>query len=161
MTNLHATMFQSHPSTRNRTLARPNSRFAASALETLVAFTLLSCVLSVSLPLVVRHKRLLTAQQNERLALDELSNQLDRLCTMPLANLPEALHDLAPSPFLSARLSGATLSGEMNEESLGTRITLHLRFPDTKRAAVPLTMSTWVFPDPTKPSADTAEGGTP
>lgn len=152
-------MFQSHPSTRNRTPARPDSRLAASSLETLVAFTLLSCVLSVSLPLVVRHQRLLTAQRHERLALDELSNQLDRLSSMPLAKLPEALRDLAPSPFYSTRLSGATLSGEMRDEAMGKRITLHLRFPDTNRTVAPLKMSAWVFPDPTNPSANAAEGG--
>src|SRR2546423_14987771 len=85
-------------------------RLATSTLEVLVSLTLLMSVLSVSLPLIVRHGHLLMVQQHYRLALDELSNQLDRLTGMPAADVPQALKQLSGSPFTAARLGAPHLN---------------------------------------------------
>ena len=66
---------------------RRPARRGTSALEVLVSFILLGGVLAISTPLVVTHGRLLKAQRNYRMALDELSNQLDRLSALPSAEL--------------------------------------------------------------------------
>jgi len=82
----------------NRPVARQQAR-GTSALEVIVAFTLLSSVLAFSTPLVVRHGRLLTSQRDYRLALDELSNELERLTALSNEQLPAAVEQLTPSDF--------------------------------------------------------------
>ena len=130
----------------NRTIARPSSR-GTSALEVIVAFTLLSSVLAFSTPLVVRHGRLLTAQRDYRLALDELSNQLERLSAFPSAELPAAMEQLAPSEFAAARLHGAELKGELGPADIGQRLTLRLSWDEPQRRAAPVTLAAWIIPD--------------
>ena len=51
-------------------------------MEMLVAFTLLTSVLALSAPLVVRHGRVLVTARHYRLALEELSNQMERLTAL-------------------------------------------------------------------------------
>jgi hypothetical protein len=118
-----------------------------SALEVIVAFTLLSSVLAFATPLVVRHGRLLTAQRDYRLALDELSNQLERLSALPAAELPAAVAQLAPSEFAAARLHGAELKGELSPADVGQRLTLRLSWDEPQRRAAPVTLAAWIIPD--------------
>jgi len=61
-------------------------RAGATSLEAMMGLTLLSAVLTFATPLIVRHGRLVTAQRNYRLALDEVSNQLERLRVLPGAS---------------------------------------------------------------------------
>src|SRR5882672_4071612 len=88
-------------------------RCGSTSYEVLVAFTLLTTLLSLSLSSMVRHGRLLTSEQNYRLALDELSNQLDRLTALPGNELPLAVKELKLTPFTAERLSDAKLVGEI------------------------------------------------
>ena len=68
------------PSNRRLALRHDgNSRRGFSMFDLFVAFTLLVAAMSMVAPLVVRHGQLLKSQRNYRLALDELSNQLERL----------------------------------------------------------------------------------
>ena len=60
----------------------------------IVAFVLLSTVMSVATPLLVRHGRLLIDQRRYRLALDEVSNQLDRLTALSEEEARAALGQL-------------------------------------------------------------------
>jgi hypothetical protein len=101
-------------------------------------------VLSVSLPLIVRHGHLLTAQQHYRLALDELSNQLDRLTGMPAEDVPQALKQLSVSPFTAARLVGAKLNAELKPAEIGQGFTIRLTWNESQEQSA--TMSGWVLP---------------
>jgi hypothetical protein len=101
-------------------------------------------VLSVSLPLIFRHGHLLVVQRHYRQALDELSNQLDRLTSLSGTDLDKALKQLSPSPFIAARLSNAKLQGESKPDDAGQRVTLHLMWNDPREERV--TMTGWVFP---------------
>jgi hypothetical protein len=123
--------------------ARP--RHGASSLEVLVAFTLLTTVLSAATPLVVRHGRMLTAQRQYRISLDELSNQLDRLSGISEADLPTAIERLAPSDFAKARLPGVELNGEFAVDDVGTRITLRISWDEPRRREAPLALTAWVM----------------
>ena len=58
------------------------SRLGTTMVEVIVALTLLTTTLSVAAPLVVRHGWLLASQRHYRMALDEVSNQMERLSTM-------------------------------------------------------------------------------
>jgi hypothetical protein len=131
-------------------------RRAASLIELLVAFTLLTTVLSVSAQMMVRHNRLLTAQRNYRIALDELSNQIDRLSALPADELPQAMSQLAPSAFANARLPGAELTGQIEPAEIGEHMILKLSWNESQRRHSPVALATWIF---ATPSADSPSIG--
>jgi hypothetical protein len=133
-------------------------------LDLLVAFTLLAAIFSAVTPLMVRHAQLLQSQRNYRLALDELSNQLERLTALSPAELPTALTTLRPSPFIVEHLGQAKLTGEFTPTDGGGRVTLKLLWSEVGGRTQPATMVGWVFAPPTSasPSATSAaEGGQP
>jgi hypothetical protein len=123
----------------------PEKRRGASILEVLVACTLLSAVLSVATPLVIRHNRLLTAHHEYQMALDEVSNQLERLTALPAAELPPALEQLAPSELAAAHLNGAKLTGELEAAGQGQRLTLHLIWDEPQRKSAPVSLAAWIY----------------
>lgn len=120
-------------------------RRAASLIELLVAFTLLTTVLSVSTQMLVRHNRLLAAHRNYRIALDELSNQIDRLSTLPADELPRAMSQLAPSTFATERLPGAELTGQLAPAAIGAHLILKLSWNEPQRRHSPVALATWIF----------------
>jgi hypothetical protein len=124
-----------------------------SSLEALVAFTLLCSVLAMATPLVVAHGRLLKAQRNARLALDELSNHLERLSTLPAADLPAELESLRPSPLVAEKLPGARVRGQLANSQLGQRLTLEIWWDEPNRQAAPLRLTGWVVSPVASPSA--------
>lgn len=121
------------------------SRKGASILEVLVACTLLGAVFSVATPLVIQHNRLLTTHRQYQMALDELSNQLERLTALPAAELPSALEKLAPSESSAAHLHGAKLTGELSEADQGQRLTLHLVWDEPQRQSAPVSLAAWIY----------------
>ena len=124
-------------------------RCGSITYEVLVAFTLLTTLLSLSLSAMVRHGRLLTSEQNYRLALDEVSNQLDRLTALRGNELSPAVKELQLTPFTAERLADAQLVGEIAPTDIGERVTLRLtsRGPNGPKVA----MAGWVF-HPRSPS---------
>ncbi len=119
-------------------------RCAISALEVIVSLTLLVSVLGLSASLIVHHGRLLVTQRHYRQALDELSNQLDRLTSLPADDVPHAVEQISVSPFAAARLSGAKLSAELKPADVGQRITLRLTWKELHEQSE--TMTGWVLP---------------
>jgi hypothetical protein len=119
------------------------TRCGSTSYEVLVAFTLLTTLLSLSLSSMVRHGRLLTSEQNYRLALDELSNQLDRLTALPSNELSQAVKGLQLTPFTAERLSDAKLVGEIAPTDIGQRVTLRLTSRDPNGLKV--SMAGWMF----------------
>jgi hypothetical protein len=132
-------------------------RRGTGSLDLLVSFTLLVTVISVSTPLIVRHGRLLKSQRDYRLALDELSNQMDRLTTLPADDLPQAVKQLSPSTFVTDRLHGAKLGGELQPAESGMRITLTLSWKETERVRAPVVLAAWVFPSKVQPDKKPVE----
>jgi hypothetical protein len=112
----------------------------------LVALTLLVAAIGVASPLVVRHGRLLKSHRHYRLALDELTNQLDRLTALPTDELPRAVEQLSESEFIVERLPGAKLGGELQPVESGTRVTLKLSWNEMAGRRAPATLTAWVFP---------------
>jgi Tfp pilus assembly protein PilV len=134
---------------------RRQAHAGTTTLEVIVAFTLLVSVLGISAGLIVRQARLLTSQRDYRLALDELSNQLERLTALPEQQLTDdALDSLEVSQFTRERLYQAELSGESVAAEPGVRITLSLRWRQAQPDAPPVKLSAWVYP-----AAESAPGG--
>jgi hypothetical protein len=138
----------------NRSAARRRLRRGTGMLDLFVSFTLLVTLISVATPLVVRHGRLLKSHRDYRLALDELSNQMERLAGLNADQLPRAVKQLTPSAFVAERLSGAELMGELEPADLGSRITLKLTWNETGRHNAPVTLAAWVIPAPRQPGSE-------
>jgi hypothetical protein len=113
--------------------------------EVLVACTLLSSALGFSTQLLVRHARLLSQQRQYRLGLDEICNQADRLTALSEPEIRRELETLAISEFAKSHLPGARISGELNSDKLGHRLSLQLVLPEARKMP-PIRMSVWVMP---------------
>ena len=122
------------------------ARRGMTIFETIVAFTLLSTVLSVVLPMTIRHGRLLVEQRNYRVALDELTNQFERLTALPVDELPAALESLQLSELATKKLPSATLEAQLVPEDVGQLLTLRLAWHVARPDLPPLTLSTWIPP---------------
>jgi hypothetical protein len=123
---------------------RPSS--GISILEVLVSFTLLTSVLALSTPLVLRHGRVLVTARHYRLAFEELTNQLERLSALPEQEVRSAVESLAPSEFASAHLPGVELKGKLEPAEIGQRLTLEIVWDEPQRREAPLKMTAWLFP---------------
>jgi hypothetical protein len=139
----------------------PRRRRGTGTFDLLVSFTLLATVMSVATPLVVRHGQILKSHRNYRLALDELSNQMDHLTALSVDDLREAVKGLTPSKFVAARLPGAQLTGELDAAQFGTRITLKLSWDETERRSAPVSLAAWVFTPESQAAKDSPETPTP
>jgi hypothetical protein len=131
------------------------SRRGTTSLEVVVAFTLLTTAIGLAAPLIVAHNRLLVAQRHERLALDELSNQIERLSTLSADELPSAVAELGPSSFAAEHLPGAKLAGRVAPTDRGSRVTLEITWDQPNRQAAPLRLTAWIA----APADSGARGG--
>jgi hypothetical protein len=113
-------------------------------IEVFVALTLVTTMLSLAAPLVVRLGRMSVAHRHYRIALDELTNQLDRLTALPTNEVPTAIQELSPSPFAIARLPGVKLGAQLNAADIGQRLTLTITWDELERDQAPLTLAAWI-----------------
>ena len=84
-----------HPSPRA-------ARRGITLFELLVAFSILSVVIPVSAALLVRNGRLLVSARNQRIAIDELTNQLERLRSLSSPDPGAFVAGPEPSTFAAA-----------------------------------------------------------
>lgn len=127
-----------------RTAGGARARRGTTLLELLAAFSLLITVLGVSLPLVVRHGRILKSADQYRLALDELSNQLERLRALPADEIEQELEALKPGELTAQRLSGAKLDGALEESDGGNRVRLRIIWDEPQRREAPVELVGWL-----------------
>lgn len=106
--------------------SRRRNRRGISSFEVIVGFVLFMAILTIATPLMVRHGRLLIDQRRYRLALDEVSNQLDRLGALPTDEVPAALEDLSATDWTLERLPGAALTGRIEAADMGQRLSLEI-----------------------------------
>jgi hypothetical protein len=140
-------------SSDTRRIAWLRRRSGTGAIDVFVSLTLLATAMTVATPLIVRHGRLLKSQRNYRLALDELSNQLDRLTALQPGELPSAVQRLSPSAFVAERLPGAKLAGETTPAEVGARVTLELLWNESPGTSASASLAAWVFPSTPLPGS--------
>ncbi len=121
-------------------------RSGASSLEAIVGFTLLSAALSFATPLVIQHSRLLKGQRDYRLALDEVSNQLERLSLLSADEISAALSQLKPAELIATKLPAAELRGELHAADVGQSLTLRLSWAGPQGRPMTVSLATWVPP---------------
>jgi len=112
-------------------------------LEVVAASSLTVVALASITPLFVRQARLLSESRRERIALEELANQAERIAAMPAGDLDRLLSALALSPLASHHLPNARLEAVRGDSPLGPTITLRLGWNAPGRLDHPLTLVTW------------------
>jgi hypothetical protein len=116
----------------------------------------LTTVMAVATPLVVRHGRLLTSAREYRIAIEELSNQLERLAVLPAGERSAQAAHLAPSDFAESHLRGARLTATLAPADFGDRLTLELVWDEPQRRDAPVRLVAWLAPAPASASAPAA-----
>jgi len=128
-----------------RVLPRAARRGGFTITELIVAATLLVVSMSVVASLTVSAGRLRQDARHHRLALDELSNQLERLTSLDKTSRVNALAELAPSPQMLELLPNPVISAETLSDESGTRLVMHLVW-DRLGKGNPVTLVGWVDP---------------
>lgn len=111
----------------NETSARRcRFRKGASIAEVVVSSVLLISSLGIVGTGAVGTQRMLRDGQNYRLAVDELSNQLELLTVLPERDLEEAIAALSLPEYVTSRLAGATIHSEVIAKDSGKWIRLSI-----------------------------------
>jgi len=79
----------------------------------------------------------------QRVAVSELSNQLDRLTRMKLPQIEKELQSLEPSGYCKKTLREAQLFGKLEQSDLGPHITLKINWK-RRFAGKPIALVGWV-----------------
>ena len=114
-----------------------------SMLEVVAASSLTVMAVASITPIFVRQARLLAESRRERIALEELANQAERIAALPASDLDRHLAALALSPLASRHLPEARLDAIRGNSPLGPTIRLRLGWNAPGRLDHPLTLVTW------------------
>lgn len=114
-----------------------------SSLELLVSGGLILTIMAATLPLFVAHQRLIAMTDRDRLAVEELANQAERLQATPPGKWNDAIAALQPSPLTIRRLPNVRLAARQSTTSLGERVILEIRWNDPGRQQHPLRLAVW------------------
>lgn len=135
-------MMSNHQRSDAKPRVQASRRRGASVAELLVSATLLFSAIGVVGKGGASVLRLWKTGQEHRLAVDTLSNQLEKLSKLSVAELNPQIASLQIDSSTQQRLPDAVLQGTVSESPLGTRITLEL---DWKRVGnpPPVTLVGW------------------
>jgi len=131
-------------------------RCGSLLVELLASFGVLTTVIVVATPLTVRHGRILTGARDYRIAVEELSNQLERLTALPGDELRAQIPELEPSELAAKHLRGAKLTAALAPADVGERLTLEIVWDEPQRRGAPVRLTAWIAP---APASSAAAGG--
>jgi len=114
-------------------------------LEVVAATAVTAMALATIMPLFARQLRLVGETRRERLALEELANQAERLAAASSTNLDAAVASVDLSPELHDLLPGARLTvARAGASPLGEAVVLSLGWDAPGRHERPLSLATWL-----------------
>jgi hypothetical protein len=134
---------------RNRNIRprhlRPTRRRGALAIEVLVACSLLIAMIGLMATLTSRIGAIVKETRHYRLAINELSNQMERLSAMEKGECEAALAQLTISSEIRESLDEAQFQGRLLDDSDGVRVVLELNW-NRNGPAVPVSLTGWLKP---------------
>lgn len=120
-------------------------RRGTTIIEFVVACSLLGSLMLFVVPSAIRIGRLQGMIRQDRIAMDEVTNQLDRLSQLPLSQIKQEVDRLTPSEFAVSGLPNPTLSGALQDSEQGYRLALEISWDSPGRRVAPLTIATWLY----------------
>ncbi len=136
----------------NATRMRP--RRGTTIIEFVVACSLLSALILLVVPSAIRIGRVQRTMRHERIAMDEVTNQLDRLTRLSVDQIKQEITSVAPSKFAEDGLPNPRLTGTLRESEDGYRVALEIAWDGLGERPMSLTAATWVFPTSTMVSLE-------
>jgi hypothetical protein len=122
----------------------------SAVIELIVAATLLITGLSLLGTVAFRTGKLWQDTRHYQLAINELTNQLERLTSLDESEIDEQLGELTVSTAVENVLPFAKLSGRKLIDDNGTRVVLEIEW-DRLSKAEPLTLVGWLSPKEDQP----------
>ncbi|RPH80686.1 MAG: hypothetical protein EHM77_04755, partial [Planctomycetaceae bacterium] len=126
----------------SRKIATRTTRPGFTLIELTVAATLVIAGLTVLGSMTVATGRMWQQTRQERVANEELSNQLERLMALTPAERSAAISDLRPSAFATQTLVDVTLVAKPVSDAEGERIELAIDW-DRGTPGKPLSLVGW------------------
>ena len=123
------------------------NRNGITTIELMISAVSLLTIMSVVSTLGVRINGVWKDIGHRRIAVCELSNQLDHLTRLSVDELEKELSSLEPSEHCARLLRNAKLQGTTESDALGTRILLSLNW-DRRHAGTPVQLAAWIPSDP-------------
>ena len=105
-----------------------NVRRGISLIELVAAAAATAIVMTLVTTLCFRISLVWQDVGHHRVAIAELSNQLDRLTTMDIQQAENAMESLEPSDHCKRTLRSPQLSGKLVQTEIGTQINLQLNW---------------------------------
>ena len=136
-----------------------DQRRGATIIEFVVACSLLGSLMLLVIPSAIRIGRMQRMIRHDRIAMDEVTNQLDRLTQLPFSQIEQEIATLTPSEFARAGLPNPRLTGTFRQSAEGYRLSLQISWDSQGRSVAPLSMATWRFPVPTTESLEEGPAG--
>ena len=120
-----------------------SNRKGVSATEVLVSALILLTVMTFITTLAVKVGQVWKDVGHQRVAVCELANQLELLTLLSPQQAEEAIKDLKASETCARTLQVPLLSGTLNKDELGTRVTLSINWK-RRIAGKPVELSGWI-----------------
>lgn len=128
-----------------------SKRHGTTLVECIVAASALSVAIATVTMGVFRIGRIWTDTAHYRIALQEVSNHLETLTTLPPDQVQPAIDAIAISPDVARSLDNAKLGGRLVQDSFGDRVRLELTWQDG-RAIRPIRLEAWLIDSQTEAS---------
>jgi type II secretory pathway pseudopilin PulG len=119
------------------------SRRGLNTFEALVALGLLAATISGASVVAVRQLRLLELGRQYRLAVDEVTNQLEAMAALPAPDRAAAIAACEPSEFAQARLPKPQLTAKTDPVDNGERLEVTLNWGSQSGVQHRVMLFTW------------------
>ena len=123
---------------------RMAERRGFAAAELIVATVLLMAAMTFFTTICFRVDRVWKDITHQRIAVNELANQLEALSLMPASEIDSELLSLRISEHCQQALNSPKLTGEAIEDGLGIRINLQIQWKRTPKRQ-PVELSGWLI----------------
>jgi hypothetical protein len=124
------------------------SRPAFTSTELIVASTLMVATMGIIGPLAVRTARLWQSSRHQQVAIEALSDELERLTALEPEARSEAIRNLSPSEALKLAAPDARLTAAVIQDSEGTQLVVTLDWNQPNELRAPLKLVGWLDPLP-------------